>query len=137
MPRRHLSACSTVLLLIILCALTICTPQPEPLQAAQQSKGEGYLLTTDMVFSRAGRTKLKLDIYQPDPLPKEKMPIVLYIHGGGWKFGSKDEAADMLGELARHGYLGFSADYRLSAEVVWPGQIHDCKAALRWVRLNA
>jgi acetyl esterase/lipase len=106
-------------------------------QAAEQKKREGYVLFENIVYSRAARTKLKLDIYQPDPLPAQPLPIVVYIHGGGWQYGSKAEGEDMLGALARQGYLGFSVDYRLSQEVVWPGQLHDCKAALRWVRANA
>jgi len=105
--------------------------------AAEQKKLEGYILFENIIYSRAARTRLKLDIYQPDPPAAQPAPIVVYIHGGGWQFGSKAEGADMLGALARQGYLGFSVDYRLSQEVVWPGQLHDCKAALRWVRANA
>src|SRR5689334_6359014 len=120
--RLLLSAAVSLAVLLLLCfAFAL---------AAQQTKADGVLLTKDIVYTRAGRTKLKLDIYQPDPLPAQPAPIVVYIHGGGWQYGNKDEGADMLGALARHGYIGFSIDYRLSSEVVWPGQIYDCKAAL-------
>jgi acetyl esterase/lipase len=97
----------------------------------------GVNITTDIQFTQAGKRVLALDIYQPEPLPSTPAPVIVFFHGGGWKAGDKRKGHDMLSLLARHGYVCFSANYRLSQHAVFPAQAHDCKAALRWVRLHA
>ena len=66
--------------------------------------------------------------------------MVIWIHGGGWKNGSKKTGhlPNRLPAIVKTGnYMGASIGYRLSNEQVWPAQIHDCKAAVRWLRANA
>jgi len=66
--------------------------------------------------------------------------LVIWIHGGGWKNGSKKTGhlPNRLPAIVKTGnYMGASIGYRLSNEQVWPAQIHDCKAAVRWLRANA
>lgn len=79
----------------------------------------------------------KLDIYLPDD-GEGPFPVVLNIHGGGWKGGDKAyrQVLSMLEGLKR-GYAVVAINYRLSGEAIWPAQIYDCKAAIRWVRANA
>ena len=64
--------------------------------------------------------------------------MIVFIHGGGWRSGDK---AGSLGSLvpfvATGNYVGATINYRLSGEAIWPAQIHDCKAAIRWLRANA
>jgi acetyl esterase/lipase len=61
--------------------------------------------------------------------------VILWIHGGGWRLGSKE---DMGAEfLVPHGYAVASIDYRLSQQAIFPAQIEDCKAAVRWLRAHA
>ncbi len=74
---------------------------------------------------------LMIDFHLPRGV--EKPPLVLFIHGGGWRAGDRTRAR--LSWLARHGYAVASIDYRLSHEAVFPAQIHDCKGALRWLRV--
>jgi acetyl esterase/lipase len=71
-----------------------------------------------------------LDFYLPEEVGAP--PLVLFIHGGGWKGGSR--ARCQLAWLAEEGYAVASIDYRLSDEALFPAQIHDCKGALRWLR---
>jgi len=79
----------------------------------------------------------KLDIYLPDK-GDGPFPVILNIHGGGWLGGDKAYAQveSMLQGLER-GYAVVAINYRLSDEAIWPAQINDCKAAIRWVRAYA
>lgn len=80
--------------------------------------------------------ELRYDIFTPPGAPRNA-PGVLLIHGGAWLQG---EPAQLRGYgifLGRLGYVCVSAAYRLSGEAKWPAQIHDVKAALRWMRANA
>jgi acetyl esterase/lipase len=76
-------------------------------------------------------------------LPKQRnsdkpLPVTVYIHGGGWVNGDR---ASYLGQATRQvatgNYAAVAVGYRLSNEVKWPAQIHDCKAAIRWIRGHA
>jgi acetyl esterase/lipase len=79
----------------------------------------------------------KLDIYLPNE-GDGPFPVILSIHGGAFMAGDKRDAqvTPMLKGL-KCGYAVVSINYRLSDEAVWPAQIHDCKAAVRWVKANA
>ena len=68
-------------------------------------------------------------------------PVIVWIHGGGWEAGSRTDhpavLAGMYRRFAADGYIVVSIDYRLSREVSFPACLHDCKAAVRWVRAHA
>jgi acetyl esterase/lipase len=88
----------------------------------------------DIEYARVGRTSLKLDLYLP-PKGDRPVPVIVWIHGGAWQAGDKKPC-----QFARATSLGYavaSINYRLTDEAVFPAQIHDCKAAIRWIRANA
>jgi acetyl esterase/lipase len=64
------------------------------------------------------------------------MPLIVWIHGGAWLSGSKDNPSPAL-RFTADGYAVAHVGYRLSQEAKFPAQIHDCKAAVRWLRANA
>nr|WP_243851277.1 alpha/beta hydrolase [Modestobacter marinus] len=90
-----------------------------------------------------GARPLELDLY----LPAEDgpAPVVVFLHGGGWRLGSRRSAGPAYREadptpfeaVAQAGVAVASVDYRLSGEAVWPAQLHDAKAAVRWLRSRA
>ena len=90
----------------------------------------------DIVFAEANGTELKLDIVVPD---KPNGIAILFVHGGGWRMGTRDMMAPIAQEMARYGFTGVISQYRLNAppQAVWPAHIHDVKAAIRWVRRHA
>ncbi len=98
----------------------------------------------DIIFSQPmGYRPLKLDLYRPKQ-PTGPLPVVLWLHGGAWMLGDQRGAAfagvDMpttLAELAQHGYVVASVQYRLSGEAKFPAQIQDVRAAVRWLKGNA
>jgi acetyl esterase/lipase len=85
-----------------------------------------------------GRRDLKqsLDLYVPTGLTKPA-PLAIYIHGGGWRFGSKGFAMSFCDTLFANGYIVADINYRLSGDSIFPAQIFDCKAAVRWLKTRA
>ncbi|MCE2862652.1 MAG: sulfatase-like hydrolase/transferase [Opitutaceae bacterium] len=76
-----------------------------------------------------------LDLYLPEKAPATPLPLVVWVHGGGWSKGSKENPP--LAWLAAEGYAVASINYRLSWLARWPAQIDDVRAALRWLRVHA
>ncbi|HSR87581.1 MAG TPA: alpha/beta hydrolase [Pontiella sp.] len=87
----------------------------------------------DIEYAALGEHSLKLDLFLPDNAAKP--PLLVYIHGGGWRSGSKDYCPMKF--VLDYGYALASIEYRLSQEAIFPAQIHDCKAALRFLKANA
>jgi pectinesterase len=77
-----------------------------------------------------------MDIYRPNNA-WGKLPAVVCIHGGGWANGSRESHGAMAQALASRGYVAATISYRLSGEAKFPAQIHDCKAAVRFLRSHA
>lgn len=90
-------------------------------------------ITKDIEFAVVNNQGLKLDLYQPKK-PKGS-PLVVWIHGGGWRKGTKERC--YIDWLPEHGYTVASISYRYSSVAKFPAQIHDCKGAVRWLRANA
>lgn len=94
---------------------------------------------SDVVYGRAGGEDLKLDVYFPTNAPGRRLPVVMYVHGGGWVMGSKAMLSMMPGptELLRRGYLVVAIDYRLAPQSKFPAMIEDAKCAVRFLRAHA
>ncbi len=92
-------------------------------------------LEKDIVYQQVGDRKLVLDLYRPKQFDG-KLPLVIWVHGGGWRGGSKNGVNRQLGLVAR-GYAVASVGYRLSGEAIFPAAIEDCKAAVSYLRLHA
>ncbi len=75
-----------------------------------------------------------LDIYLPEKVD-QALPLVIYIHGGGWSGGDKKYFPAQV--LVSQGYAVASINYRFIKEAIFPAQIHDCKGAVRWLRAHA
>lgn len=100
---------------------------------------EGVEAKRDIPYAGKENPRQKLDLYLPKKRNDDKpLPIVVFIHGGGWKAGDKASGLRNIAPYVSSGdYAGVSAGYRLTNEAQWPAQINDCKAAIRWVRANA
>lgn len=84
-------------------------------------------------FAKPDDVSLLLDLHMPKGV--ENPPLLMFIHGGGWKSGDRKRCR--LSWVAKHGYAVASIEYRLSQESLFPAQIQDCKGALRWLRAKA
>lgn len=88
----------------------------------------------DLPYVPGGGPRQRLDLYLPAHATAP-CPLVVYIHGGAWRIGTKAESPAPF--LAALGYAAASIDYRLSQDAPWPAQIEDCKAAIRWLRAHS
>jgi acetyl esterase/lipase len=84
----------------------------------------------DIDYARVGDETLKLDLHIPNG--KIRAPLIVWVHGGAWRSGSKSDMP--LGKMLEAGYAIASVDYRLSTVARFPAQIHDLKASIRFLR---
>jgi acetyl esterase/lipase len=77
----------------------------------------------------------RLDLYLPAQASSNPLPLIVYIHGGAWRAGSKDDCPGR--RLVPLGYAAASIEYRFSQDAPYPAQIEDCKAAIRWLRAHS
>src|SRR5206468_3600241 len=94
----------------------------------------GVKAERDLEYARAGDMALLLDLYRPEAA-RGPLPLIVWVHGGGWSAGSKENSQAIL--LSGRGYAVASINYRLSGVATFPAQIEDCRAAIRWLRANA
>lgn len=95
-------------------------------------------LTADIPYAETDNPRQTLDLLLPRERTDKPLPVVVSVHGGAWRHGDKRRSVPRLAKLVAEGdYAAASIGYRLSGEAIWPAQIHDCKAAIRWIRANA
>ena len=87
-------------------------------------------------YARYGGRTLEMDIYRPKRA-WGALPAIVCIHGGGWAKGNRSSHTKLAQALAARGYVAATISYRLSGEAPFPAAIHDCKAAVRFLRANA
>lgn len=90
-------------------------------------------VTKDIEYARVGDHSLRLDLHLPKGA--QQHALVVWVHGGAWRSGSKSSMP--LNALVRKGYPVASVDYRLSPVARFPAQVHDIKAAIRFLRANS
>ena len=99
-------------------------------------------LVRDVVYATAPianneTIELTFDAAFPKRTQDKPLPAVVYIHGGGWRMGSKDSGLRPSIALALGGYFACTIQYRLTDQATYPAAVHDCKAAIRFLRANA
>jgi acetyl esterase/lipase len=85
-------------------------------------------------YARVGNVPLDMDLYLPAG-SRAGVPVIVSIHGGGWHGGSKEASPGT--HFTEYGYAVAAINYRLIDQGTFPAPIHDCKAAVRWLRANA
>lgn len=87
----------------------------------------------DIEFAAVDGQRLMLDLYMPEDV--EEPPLLVWIHGGAWSRGARSPVSTVA--FVNEGYAMASVDYRLSGTAPFPAQIHDIKAAIRFLRAHA
>ena len=104
-----------------------------------QAAAGGFRALRDLPYVADGHERQRLDLYLPnEPAAADARPgrpLVFWLHGGGWEAGGKQDCPATA--LVGRGYVVASVGYRLSSQAVYPAQIEDCKAAVRWLRAHA
>jgi acetyl esterase/lipase len=121
------------LLFVLLSALFV------PAQATNENLlkiADRYWMQPDVVYGSANNTALKLDVWYPRD-SQTPTPTLVYIHGGGWIFGSKEGAVYQLLPFLEKGWRVVNVEYRMAGNSLAPGAVEDARCALRWVARNA
>lgn len=123
----------------VLLAQAILFASSFPLSAA-----DGVRVESNVTYATVGDIKLQLDIAQPTQ-GDGPFPCLVFIHGGGWSGGNRLVYRTAIETAAQKGYVAATISYRLTQpdpqtgvpKEPFPSQIHDCKAAIRWLRAHA
>jgi len=103
------------------------TPAERPRDVPEDAR-----ILLDVSYVENGHPRQKLDLYVP---AHPKGPLLVWIHGGGWRGGTKDKPPGL--STVKNGVTVASLEYRFSQDAIFPAQIEDCKAAIRWLRAHA
>jgi acetyl esterase/lipase len=117
-------------LMAVLAPLPSCASEPgDP----QPDVPPGTRQLRNLVYAQPDGMPLHLDLYVPPS--DHPVPLVIWVHGGGWSNGDKEDPPHL--PLLQHGYAAASVEYRLTDKATFPAQIYDVKAAVRFLRANA
>jgi len=111
--------------------LAVVAQQPSAAERPKELPEDAKVLS-NLAYVENGHAQQKLDLYLP---AQPKGPLLVWIHGGGWRGGSKDKPPGLA--LVKNGVAVASVEYRFSQHAIFPAQIEDCKAAIRWLRAHA
>jgi acetyl esterase/lipase len=98
--------------------------------------GARYWVQPDIVYNTANNTPLKLDVWYPNE-SKTPTPTLVYIHGGGWIFGTKETSVLQFLPFLEKGWRVVNVEYRMASNSLAPAAVEDTRCALRWVYRNA
>ena len=104
---------------------------------ATAAQAKDYSTNRRVVFAQSEGKKCRMTLYLPTPPATQPRPAVLLIHGGGWTLGTRNQLAWYGRRLADNGYVAASINYRMMPKYPFPACVHDCKAAVRWLRQHA
>ena len=129
-PMIHIIG-TLIFVLLIVATISVLAQHRGSTEAMKVPKG--VTVHRDVVYVTDGHERQKLDLYIPDT--GENLPLIIWVHGGAWRGG--DKAPYNPKEYLKDGYAGASLNYRLSQHALFPAQLEDVKAAVRWLRANA
>jgi acetyl esterase/lipase len=131
--------CSTCVVLVT----ALCLPLGTDSTFAGSPDPQEISLKVGIIYGLGGGEPLKLDLASPDPAAGE-LPAIVFIHGGGWRYGDRTAYRSAIVEAALRGYVAVSVDYRLTdpdksgkPKYPFPACVEDVKCAVRWLRGNA
>lgn len=120
---------------VLLVAATEMSMAQPPVRAVLPPEIE---LRANLAYAGTENPRQQLDVLIPRQRRAAKLPVVMAIHGGAFRMGDRSQTHGELLNLVQSGnYVGVAIGYRLSSEAIWPAQIEDCKAAVRWLRAHA
>jgi acetyl esterase/lipase len=90
----------------------------------------------DLAYVTDPHERQRLDLFVP-ATGEGALPLIVWIHGGAWMGGSKDDCPPLRAGFVKQGFVVASLNYRLSGHAVFPAQLEDCKAGIRWLRAHA
>ena len=110
---------------------------PEGMQVVFGDKSDRYpaAYTPDIEYARYGDRALRIQLLQPRA--KGPFPLLVYVQGSAWRPQNLYMALPQLADFAHRGFVVASVEYRPTLEAIFPAQIQDVKAAIRFLKSNA
>ena len=90
-----------------------------------------------LTYASRGGADLLLDLYLPAEPIRRPMPVIVFLHGGGWSGGTRTTGPDFKRYFARDGFAMASIEYRLTPSITFPANVEDVRTAVRWLKANA
>ncbi len=106
------------------------------IKLAPRPAADGLGVHENLVYARWGDRAMVLDLYVPTE-HEGPLPLVVFVHGGGWEHGSHRGYRPAAMAFAKRGFATATVEYRLAGEAMFPAAIYDVKAAIRWLRAHA
>ena len=106
------------------------------IRIASRAVPDGVTAVRDITYVRYGTRSLQLDLYLPSAPGGKPAPGIVFVHGGGWRVGVRENFAPMAIRMAQHGYAAATISYRLAGEAPFPAAVLDARAAVRWMRTH-
>lgn len=104
--------------------------------SALAGTGHAQKLAADIPYVEQGHERQVLDVYTPEAPAGQQLPVIFWIHGGGWQVGDKSDVALKPKVLTERGYVFVSTNYRLLPDVTMDVLIRDVAKSLAWVHRN-
>ena len=123
---------SPVAVIVALCLLS----NADALRIVVAAETYEVTLEKDVEYGTGGGEKLYLDLAKPVGI-EVAAPAVIFIHGGGWAGGNRQDLHGEIRRMAAEGFVTATITYRLAPKHRFPAQIEDCKCAVRWMRAHA
>lgn len=133
-PRLALIRLAQRCRLLLLASVALSGPLAAQGKPDQSAALAGIRVLSNLPYVEGGSKSQRLDLYLPEASPQAPLPLIVHIHGGGWRAGNK--APCPVAAMARQGYIVASVEYRFSQEALFPAQIQDCQAAIRYLRAH-
>ena len=124
------------LIALVLSTFTASLAQSDSGSAWMTDAGSTYWMTPDITYQTANNHSVKLDVWYRHDV-KTSSPTLVYIHGGGWIFGSKEGALLNFLPFMEMGWTIVNVEYRMASQSLAPAAVEDTRCALRWVFRNA
>lgn len=125
-----------LLILISLCVAFAVHAQNHPTTPFAAESGARYWVQPDIVYGTANNTPLKLDVWYRHEI-NTPQPTLVYIHGGGWIYGTKETSVLQFLPFLEKGWRVVNVEYRMASNSLAPAAVEDTRCALRWVFRNA
>ena len=109
-------------------------PKPAAEANLREQLPRGVRIEKDIRYVPDDDEAHNLDLYLPETPAERPLPLIVHIHGGGWRGGGKFPCPVV--DMVSRGYAVASVEYRFSQKALFPAQIQDCQAAIRWLRAN-
>lgn len=124
------------ILIAFFCAAAANAQNQPPSTPFSTEAGARYWVQPDIVYGVANNTTLKLDVWYPNAVNRPT-PTLVYIHGGGWIFGTKETSVLQFLPFLEKGWRVVNVEYRMASNSLAPAAVEDTRCALRWVFRNA